>query len=196
MDLYPSVQCHHGLSRGTLQQQFPGFSAPNGSLQGNDPLARARSTEIQTLADECTVAWNPVRTFGTGAGTMKLPEASKEMLRWVRRSLTTIERWWAEDDRDMTLLQRGKYGHVTLGDISLYQFLEFTKDCYGVDMTTGSGEVVKDVYGREVKEEFPKLKEFYAVFSTRESAERSAELDELPGKLAAKNMQTWLDGVL
>ena len=49
------------------------------SFLGHDPLSRARVTEILALADECTTAWNPVRTFGTGAGTMSIPEASKEM---------------------------------------------------------------------------------------------------------------------
>ena len=36
-------------------------------------------------------------------------------------------------------------------------------------MTIGSGETVRDVYGREVREEFPKLVEFYQAFKTRDS---------------------------
>jgi hypothetical protein len=54
-------------------------------------------------------------------------------------------------------------GMVTMADIVLYQFFEFTVDCYGIDVTElhldSQGEV-KDVYGRLVVYAFPKLKEF------------------------------------
>ena len=53
-----------------------------------------------------------------------------------------IETLWQDSNRDMSFLKKSVFGHVTLADIVLYQFLEFTKDCYGVDMTIGSGEKV------------------------------------------------------
>lgn len=118
------------------------------------------------------------------------------MLRWVRRPLMAIETWWQESDRDMSLLRAGIHGHVTVADIVLYQFLEFTKDCYGVDMTDGSQEQVKDVYGRDVVERFPKLAEFFEVFRGRESAVRDEQSGELPGSGPLKAMQTWAEGVL
>ena len=96
----------------------------------------------------------------------------------------------------MSALGRGVDGHVTLADIFLYQFLEFTKDCYGVDMTIGSGEKVQDVYGREVVEKFPKLAEFFDAFSSRDSAGRDAEKGEVPSEVPRRNMQTWAEGVL
>ena len=137
-----------------------------------------------------------MRTFGTNAGTMSFPQGSKEMLRWVRRSLMAIETALSESGRDMALLSKDVFGHVTIADVVLYQFLEFTKDCYGVDMTVGSGEMVRDVYGREVVEEFPMLREFYAAFKMRGSAVRFAEKGEVASQTVLKNMQTWAEGVL
>lgn len=171
-----------------------GTNTARGSKPAQDALYRARMNEILALADELTTAWNPVRTYGTGAGTMKIPEAAKEMLRWVRRSLATVERYF--QDRDMAELKQGVYGHVTIADIVLYQFFEFVEDCYGVDMTIGSGEIVKDVYGRDVKEEFPKLVEFYRTFKTRDSAKRDAEKGEVPPDWALAKMKDWVDDVL
>jgi glutathione S-transferase len=127
---------------------------------------------------------------------MSFPQGAKEMLRWVRRSLMAIDTVWSESERDMSLLSRDVFGHVTIADIVLYQFLEFTKDCYGVDMTIGSGEIVRDVYGREVVEEFPKLREFYAAYKTRSSAIRHADKGEVASEIPLKNMQTWAEGVL
>lgn len=138
---------------------------------------------------------NPVRTFGTKAGTMSFPEGSKEMLRWVRRSLMAIETWWQETGRDMSVLRNGSDGDVSIADIVLFQFLEFTLDCYGVDMTVGSGEIVKDVYGREVREEFTKLKEFFEAFRTRDSAKRDADKGEVASEGPMKAMQTWEEGI-
>ncbi len=134
--------------------------------------------------------------FGTGAGSMSYPEGSKEMLRWVRRPLMAIEAAWQESQRDMSLLREGTDGHVTVGDIVLYQFLEFTKDCYGVDMTVGSKERTSDVYGRAMDERFPKLLEFFEAFSGRESAVRHAEIGEVAGEKPSKAMQTWAGGIL
>lgn len=170
-----------------------GFTRPHGSLVGRTPLERARISEVMALAEELMVAWNPVRTFGTGAGPMSIPEASKEMLRWVRRALMTVERFFK--DRDMTLLQGGKYLHVDMADIALYNFLEFVDDCYGVDITIGSGEMVTDVYGRQVKEEFPKLVEFYQTFRTRDSAKIDADKGDIAPDYAKKMMSTWADGI-
>ncbi|KUJ12566.1 uncharacterized protein LY89DRAFT_210135 [Mollisia scopiformis] len=57
-----------------------GFPKSKYSIRGENLLARARNTEILGLADEILASWNPVRTFGTGAGTMPIPAAAKEML--------------------------------------------------------------------------------------------------------------------
>ena len=127
---------------------------------------------------------------------MSYPQGAKEMLRWVRRSLMAIETWWQEEDRDLSLLRKGSNVHVTLADIVLYQFLEFTKDCYGVDMTIGSGENVRDVYGREVVERFPNLVKFYEAFSTRDSTKRDAQKGEVASEMPLKNMKSWAEGVL
>ncbi|KAF2481610.1 hypothetical protein BDY17DRAFT_325134 [Neohortaea acidophila] len=166
------------------------------SLAGTTLVQRVEINEVLSLAEQCTGDWNPVRTFGTKAGTMSYPAGSKEMLRWVRRSLMTIEKWWQAAERDMSLLRQGVDGHVTLADIVLYQFLEFTRDCYGVDMTLGSGEKVRDVYGREVVETFPKLREFFEAFGTRESARRIVDEGDVPPEWALKNMLVWADGAL
>lgn len=161
---------------------------------GTGPLERARIAEVMSLADELTAAWNPVRMFGTNAGTMSFPAGAKEMLRWERRAFMTLERYL--QGRDMSLLRAEVLGHATMADIVLFQFFEFVEDCYGVDMTIGSGEIVKDVYGKDVKEEFPTLVEFYQNFKTRESAKRIAEKGEVPPGNFKKNMSTWAEGVL
>lgn len=57
----------------------------------------------------------------------------------------------------------------------LYQFLEFTVDCYGVNKTQGSGEKVRDVYGRDVLERYSKLVEFYNTLKTLNSVVRDVE---------------------
>ena len=171
-----------------------GFPLSKHLMRGTDPLSRARDIELLALADECTTAWNPVRTFGTGAGTLSLPAAAKEMIRWVYRALATIESWWA--DRDFSSLRRGANGQVSMAEVVLYQFLDFTKDCYGVDITQGSGQTVKDVYGREVVERYTKVREFYEAFRTRDSARRDAAAGEVPPEAALKLMTTWAEGVL
>lgn len=165
-----------------------GFTSPAGPLLPTQALERARETEILGLAEELTVGWNSVRMFGTNAGTMSFPQGAREMLRWERRCLLTIETYMRERSTPL--------GQPSIADIVLYQFLEFTKDCYGVDMTIGSGEKVKDVYGREVKEEYPTLREFYLAFAKRESAKRDAEAGEVAGTGPMKAMSTWAEGVL
>lgn len=170
-----------------------GFSSPTGRLMPTKPLERARETEILSLAEELTVGWNPVRIFGTNAGTMSFPQGAKEMLRWERRALLAIETFLSERTTASAKLLTGP---ATIAEIVLYQFLEFTKDCYSVDMTIGSGEMVMDVYGREVKEDFHQLREFFLVFRKRESARRALDAGEVPGAAPAKAMGTWADDVL
>jgi len=169
-----------------------GFPLSSHSMRGANILERARVTEVLALADECNTLWNPVRSFGTGVGPIRIPAASKEMLRWVRRSLAAIETCW-KDRNDISSLRRGGGGRVSMADIVLYQFLEFTVDCYGVDMTRGSGEIVKDVYGRDVREEFPKLSEFYVAFKTRDSAVRDALAGEVASPQVLEKMKTWFE---
>ena len=171
-----------------------GFPPSKNSMRGTDPLSRARNLELYALSDECTANWNPVRTFGSGAGTMSIPAAAKEMIRWVHRPLATIEGWF--EHRNFSSLRHGQGGQVTMAEIVLYQFLEFTKDCYGVDMTQGSGQTVKDVYGREVVERYAKIREFYDAFKTRNSARRDPEAGEVAAEATLRKMQTWAHGVL
>jgi glutathione S-transferase len=167
-----------------------GFPKSAYSMRGEDALNRARVTELMCLADELTIAWNPVRIFGTGAGNMTLPEASKEMLRWLQRTLTTIERWF--EDKNFSDLRAGGTRGPNMAEIVLYQFLEFTKDCFAKDMTKGSVNKGLDVYGREqASDEFPKLAEFYEAFRTRESAVRKESAGEVAGEKTLKAMQTW-----
>lgn len=159
-------------------------------------VEQARRSELQTLADELAVSWNPVRLFGTGAGPVSIPLAAHESLRWVMRSLATIERWWREEGKDMSQFKQGAYGNVTTAEVSFYCFLEFIQDCYGVDLTKGSGQEKEDVYGRIVKEDFPKLKEFFQEFGRRESAVRLEEEGDLVAEMPKRNMMAWAEGVL
>lgn len=168
-----------------------GFPLSAYPMRGADALERARNNELLALADECTSMWNPVRTFGSGTGTMSIPVAAKEMLRWIHRALVTIEAWF--QDRDLSSPAR----KVTMGEIVLYQFLEFTRDCYGIDMTksVNSGKEITDVYGRPVVLQYPKLKEFYDAFSARPSARRDPDAGEVPSDEFLRRMTTWAEGV-
>lgn len=163
-------------------------------LRGQTALERARIVELQTLAEEAMVAWNPVRIFGTKAGTMAYPECSKEMLRWVHRTLATVDNLLSE--QDLSVLKRNEARTVSIADIVLFQFLDFIEVCYGVDLTKGSGDTKKDVYGRTVKEEYPNLRVFYGNFKQRESAKRDAGTGETPREMPLGWMSTWHDGVL
>lgn len=168
-----------------------GFPKSIYSMTGQDMLSRARNTEILGLADEILIAWNPVRMFGTGAGTMSRPAASKEMLRWVYRTLWTLETYFKE--ATFSHLEKGGHG-PSIAEIVLYQVLEFIDDCYGVDLTLGSDEMVKDVYGRMVEQKYEKLSEFYQAFKKRGSAKRDASLGEVPSEQTKKLMSTWAEG--
>lgn len=172
-----------------------GFSSPRGSLTGSTALERFKNMEVQTLAEEVLVAWNPVRTFGTDAGPFHDVASAKEMLRWVRRTMLAINTYLSESDRDLASLADDSHP-ITIADVVLYQFLEFTMDCYHFDATTGSGQKVVDVYGREVDDDYPKVRKFYEAFSRRRSAKRVADFGEVPGEKPAKAMATWVEGVL
>lgn len=132
--------------------------------------------------------------LGSGAGTLSYPDAAKEMVKWVHRSLATIEEWWV--DRDFGYLRDQERGEgPTIAEIVLYQFFEFTKDCFGVDMTLGSGQTKKDAYGGEVVEEYEKLKEFAQAFGMGESSKRDEENGEVASKAVLEQMHTWAEGV-
>jgi len=88
----------------------------------------------------------------------------------------------------------GSASGPTIAEIILYQFLDFTKDCYDVDMTKGSGETVKDVYGNEVVQKYEKLAEFYELFAKRESTRRDADAGEAPPEAYYKKMSDWAEG--
>lgn len=177
-------------------------------MLGSDALSRARETELLGLAEELLMSWNPVRTFGTAAGTMSFPAGAAEMLRWVYRAMGTIERWWVEEGREFGYLREGVegggeagttgsgVGGPTVAEIVLYGFLEFARDCYGVDLTA---VVVKgkDVYGRDEGERgFVQLGEFLKAMDTRASVRTDADLGEVASEVVARRMQTWAEGVL
>jgi glutathione S-transferase len=160
-------------------------------------IERARISEVRILAEECLVTWNPVRTFGSGAGVKELHNAavSKEMVKWTKRPLTAVEQWWKEEERDVNNLKEGGQGKVTMADVVLYQFLEFVRTCYGIDLLVSTGENSRDVYGRRQTEGFEKLRAFKSAMDTRSSVARRAEYGEVPGSLALQAMSTWIDGI-
>jgi glutathione S-transferase len=169
-----------------------GFPKADHCMAGATPLERAHVTDVLAQADECMGNWNAVRLFGTGAGPMSIPAASKESLRWVRRALLAVETWWKE--RDVSALKQGGVGKVLISDIVMYEFLEFVSMDYGKDLTVGSGQIVKDPYGRDVQESFDKLKEFFQTFGGRDSVKR-VESYEWPSEGPKNAMQTWAEGI-
>ncbi|PYH93989.1 hypothetical protein BO71DRAFT_242563 [Aspergillus ellipticus CBS 707.79] len=163
-------------------------------------LYRARHSELLSLAASLTEGWNSIRTFGSGAGTMRIPDAAREMLQWVHRGLASVERWMEENGcSSVGLLWDDATGSgarkVTIAEVVLFQFFEFTKDCYGVDMTLSSGKQTLDVYGREIVQAYPRLKEFNEAFLTRPSARRDPELGEVPHEKWVKLMTDWSAGI-
>lgn len=95
---------------------------------GNTALERARLREITTLAEELIVTWDPVRTFATGAGTIAFPEGAREMYKCVQRTLAVVNKLLAAQERDLAQLASDDSA-VSIGDVVLFQFLEFTHYC-------------------------------------------------------------------
>jgi hypothetical protein len=75
------------------------------SERERDPLAKARTTELLVLAEECTTIWNSVSTFGSWTGMLSLPQAAREMVGWLRRNLLAIEQILQTQDQDLSLLR-------------------------------------------------------------------------------------------
>jgi hypothetical protein len=67
-----------------------------------------------------------------------------------------------------------------MGEIVLYQFLEYTKD----------------VCGREAVGSYSCLEEFFEAFGMRDSVRREGRKREVPGPSALKNMMTWWEGTV
>ncbi|KAI9933651.1 hypothetical protein ASPWEDRAFT_620702 [Aspergillus wentii DTO 134E9] len=180
-----------------LQQQP--FLPINTSFDDDPSLYRARHGELLALAAGLTESWNPVRSFGSGAGPMRVPAAAREMLRWTQRNILSVERWLDENEYCADGLRHGEgegeQRMATIAEIILFQFFDFTKDCYGIDMTQSSGRTTTDVYGRETVEEYPRLKSFYDAFMTRPSARRHVELGDVPREEWVKAMTDWSPGV-
>ncbi|KAL2794809.1 hypothetical protein BJX66DRAFT_303187 [Aspergillus keveii] len=187
-------------------------SISDSTVKGTDkqeipPLLAAKHGELLSLASGLTDSWNPIRTFGSGTGTMRIHEAAKEMLGWTRRSLLAIENWFEENGYSSAdpRWEENKNGNgdephsgkrqATIAEIVLFQFFDFTHDCYGIDMTRSSGKKVTDVYGREVLESYPRLESFYKDFLTRPSARRDAELGDVPHESWVKSMTDWSEGI-
>lgn len=123
---------------------------------------------------------------------MSLPVVEEEMLKWVHRGLWTVETYL--NDTDFSYLKEGGRGPSIAG-IVLYQFLEFVDDYHGVDLTLGSGEMMKDVYGRMVEQKYERLRDFYQTFKKRDSARREESLGDVPSEGTKKAMSTWAEGV-
>ncbi|KAJ5633493.1 hypothetical protein N7528_001335 [Penicillium herquei] len=159
-------------------------------------LLKARHSELLSQANGLTESWNSIRIFGSGAGTIRLPGAAHEMFKWLQRGLLGIERWMEENDyRPEEVRWDGNKRDITIAEIVLFQFFEFAKDCYGVDMTESTGGMIKDAYGRDVRDTYPRLKLFYDSFLTRPSARRDANMGEMPPQHWVKNMTDWSPGV-
>lgn len=168
---------------------FPKSAYP---MRGAGILGRARDRELLSITEECMPGWNPVRLFGSGLGTMAIPVAAMESLRWIHRQLATIEGWWK--DQDFSGLQKDGDRQVTMAEIVLYGFLEFTVEVYGRDLTQGSGKSGKDVYGGETIQSYPKLREFYKAFKTRDSARLDAAAGEVASDSIKAGGSTWHEG--
>lgn len=160
-------------------------------VRGDTALERARITELTTLAEELLVSWNPVRLFGTKAGTIVYPEGAREMLRWVHRTLGSVDKLLG--GRDLACFGRDE-DPVSVADIVLFGFLEFVDYCYGVDITKGSGEEKVDVYGKTMKEEYQRMREFYEGFKGRASARRDGD-GEVASEEVLAMMRSWHEGV-
>jgi hypothetical protein len=80
---------------------------------------------------------------------------------------------------------KAKAGMSRWAEIVLYQFLEFTKDCYGAD-----------VHRREEVERYTKIAEFYDAFKTRDSARRDPEAGEVPTEATPYRMHIWAEDSL
>ncbi|KAK5952221.1 hypothetical protein OHC33_006694 [Knufia fluminis] len=160
-------------------------------VKGLTPLERARITGITTLAEELLVSWNPVRIFGTKAGTIVYPEGASEMLRWVQRTLSNVDRLLV--DRDLEYLGDDERS-VTVADVVLFGFLEFVDYCYGVDVTVGSEREWTGVYGRAVREDYPRLREVYGSFKGRKGAMRHGS-GEIASEEVLERMRAWYDGI-
>lgn len=76
---------------------------------------------------------------------------------------------------------------VSIADIVLYQLLGFTDRYCGVDVTLGTGEGGKYVYGRDAKSGCSNSRKLYQAFSRR-SARGGDELRELAVENASEKM--------
>ncbi|KAI4215112.1 MAG: hypothetical protein LQ351_002427, partial [Letrouitia transgressa] len=172
-----------------------GFPKSSNQMRGGmEILDRARHQELMSLADECLVSWNPVRLFGSGLGSEAIPAAAKESLRWIHRNLAAIEEHFSRNSRDFSHLIPAQNAHATLAEIVLYSFLEFVEEIYGLDLTQGSGEVVSDVYGRETKQVYPKLKDFYRSFKARDSAKLKVASGDVATDAIKAGGRSWHEG--
>lgn len=175
-----------------------GFPKSTYSMRGGPGvLDCARHNELLALGNEVLPTWNPVRLFGSSLGSVKIPEAARESVRWTYRHLAGVERILATSPRakDFDSLRDEENGHPTIAEIILYQFLEFTDEVYGVDVTKGNTvDKAKDVYGREVTVGYPALKAFYQAFKTRSSAQLSSEDGTRPVQKIQEAGRTWWEG--
>ncbi|KAL2869040.1 uncharacterized protein BJX67DRAFT_348655 [Aspergillus lucknowensis] len=195
------------INKLSLEESISDSTVAKDNKQEIPPLLAARHGELLSLASGLTDSWNPIRIFGSGTGTMRIPAAAKEMLGWTRRNLLAIENWFEENGYSSADLRWDEDGNgpgdkpregkrqATIAEIVLFQFFDFTHDCYGIDMTRSAGRKVTDVYGREVLEYYPRLESFYKDFLTRPSARRYVDLGDVPHERWIKSMTDWSEGI-
>jgi glutathione S-transferase len=175
-----------------------GFPISTYSMAGGPhPLDRAYEYGLLNLANEVLTSFNPVRLFGSALGTLKIPEAARESLRWMHRHLAAIELHLAKSSRakDFDALRDNNNGKPTIGEIVLYQYLESLHGIYSIDVTKGNTvDKSTGVYGREALLDYPSLKAFYEAFKTRASVQVSHEDGSQPTDKMKENGRIWWPG--
>lgn len=126
-------------------------------------LERARVTELLGIIDECAPVFRCWCFAGTEVPTPSGAQLMKEVL-W--QSLGVLEKFLAErnlDFLDKPVKKDPKFlEYVTIADCALFAMLQYGKGMFGRDMTEG----------------LPKLKDFYGRFEQRKSARLETMYDE------------------
>lgn len=62
-------------------------------------------------------------------------------------------------------------------------------------MIQGSGNIVKDIYSRDVIEKYTRIKDFYEAFRVRESITRDPTAGKIASKKVIERIMNWVGGV-
>jgi len=143
----------YSSSPASAQAKLGSESGP--SMRGNSPEERARVREILALAEEATMHFGVACHKGTAlfAGLEEQDsKISKFSLDACKKALALIEAYYVDEYRP----DEGE-GKVTMADCVLFSLLQFSKE----------------LYGRDLIEDFAALRKFYSMFKERESAKIS-----------------------